>query len=342
MQRRLSNCDGVSSNGCEVDTSTDVSHCGRCGVACPDVANAAPYCSSGNCTFACIGDFADCDGDPSNGCEVDLSTSVSSCGSCGVPCPDVANAAPSCSGEQCSFTCNLGFGDCDGDPSNGYEADSSTDVLNCDSCGASCPNVANAASSCSRGQCGFTCNLGFGDCDGDPSNGCKVDTSADVSHCGSCTPCPDVANAVSSCSGGQCGFTCNAGFGDCDGDPSNGCETSFTTASHCGICGNFCADKVNGIGTCADSGHCFLACNVGFGNCNGIFDDGCEADFTSVQSCGRCRPQCPSDMLWRTMWNDMKRRVEPRTATTVQVMDVRRISVATTATVVVVSVHALL
>ena len=40
--------------------------------------------------------------------------------------------------------------------------------------------------------------------------------------------------------------------------------------------------------------------------------------------------------------DNVERRVEPRTATTVQVMDVRRISVATTATVVVVAVYALL
>ena len=35
----------------------------------------------------CVVDYADCDGDPSNGCEIDLMTSHSDCGECGHICP---------------------------------------------------------------------------------------------------------------------------------------------------------------------------------------------------------------------------------------------------------------
>jgi hypothetical protein len=33
---------------------------------------------------------------------------------------------------------------------------------------------------------------------------------------------------------------CSTGFGDCDGNPSNGCEVDLTTPTACGACGNVC------------------------------------------------------------------------------------------------------
>jgi len=44
-------------------------------------------CGAGECALpACAAGQADCDGDPSNGCEVDLANSVASCGTCGHLC----------------------------------------------------------------------------------------------------------------------------------------------------------------------------------------------------------------------------------------------------------------
>lgn len=37
------------------------------------------------------------------------------------------------------------------------------------------------------------------------------------------------------------GVLCEAGFGDCDGDPSNGCEQDLSERTHCGACGAVCA-----------------------------------------------------------------------------------------------------
>jgi hypothetical protein len=37
-----------------------------------------------------------------------------------------------------------------------------------------------------------------------------------------------------------CKPVCSSGFGDCDGNPSNGCEVDLTTPSACGACGNVC------------------------------------------------------------------------------------------------------
>lgn len=81
------NCDGVASNGCEVNTNTNVSHCGSCGNAC-SVANGTAGCSGGSCTVAsCDANFGNCDGSVGNGCEVNLLTNNSNCGSCGNACP---------------------------------------------------------------------------------------------------------------------------------------------------------------------------------------------------------------------------------------------------------------
>jgi hypothetical protein len=57
--------------------------------------------------------------------------------------------------------------------------------------------------------------------------------SADLATCGSsCTPCPSPPNATATCNGSTCGYTCNAGFGDCDGDTSNGCESTAIGAGN--------------------------------------------------------------------------------------------------------------
>ncbi len=55
--------------------------------------------------------------------------------------------------------------------------------------------------------------------------------------------CPMPANGAAGCFGGRCGVaSCATGFGDCDGNAANGCETDLrTTAAHCGACGAPCA-----------------------------------------------------------------------------------------------------
>ncbi|MDB4930014.1 MAG: uncharacterized protein JWM10_2498, partial [Myxococcaceae bacterium] len=55
------------------------------------------------------------------------------------------------------------------------------------------------------------------------------------------TPCPSAANAAAACAAGLCAITCNAGFGDCDGAATNGCEVDTSaSAAHCGRCGAAC------------------------------------------------------------------------------------------------------
>ena len=96
---------------------------------------------------ACPPGFADCDDDPGNGCEGALETSVDQCGACGRTCIAGPNAIAVCSAGDCADVCELGFGDCDGDPANGCERDLRTDLEHCGACSHGC------TSACDSGAC---------------------------------------------------------------------------------------------------------------------------------------------------------------------------------------------
>ncbi len=87
-----------------------------------------------------------------------------------------------------------------------------------------CPKPPNSTRTCVGAVCGFTCLANFADCDGNAGNGCEVNSLSDPTHCNSCTVACNSTNAMASCVAGACQVTCNPEFGDCDGDPSNGCE----------------------------------------------------------------------------------------------------------------------
>ncbi len=135
-------CDGAC-----VVTSTDRNHCGRCGNVCGARPNASAACAASTCVYVCGGSFSDCDRVATNGCEADTLTDARNCGTCGAMC-SFAHAAASCAAGRCVMgACAAGWGDCDGDPSNGCEAQFTTDSRNCGRCGTVCPTT------CSAGTC---------------------------------------------------------------------------------------------------------------------------------------------------------------------------------------------
>lgn len=69
-----------------VDLSTDVKNCGACKRVCAGGAHSVPSCAAGTCVLACDAGFADCNGQPADGCEVELAKDVKSCGACGRAC----------------------------------------------------------------------------------------------------------------------------------------------------------------------------------------------------------------------------------------------------------------
>jgi len=84
---------------CEIDTAHDANNCGNCGVHCPVPANGIAGCAGGACAIkSCDPPYDDCDHDPSNGCETDLSADPLNCGACGRSCA----AAAGCSSGRCT------------------------------------------------------------------------------------------------------------------------------------------------------------------------------------------------------------------------------------------------
>src|SRR5581483_7125297 len=142
--------------------------------------------------------------------------------------------------------------------SDGCETNTQSDTFNCGGCGTTCAR-SNATAVCSAGSCALgTCSSGFGNCDGVDSNGCETNLRTDLNHCGTCTSrCVAGAHvAVTTCSAGACTYACAMGYGDCDHNPLNGCETDLTSdVSNCGGCGHACGAVRNGTAACF-SGTC--------------------------------------------------------------------------------------
>jgi hypothetical protein len=111
-------CDGVVDNG--FDLNTDVTNCRTCGHVCA-LDHATPKCAAGDCEIAsCTMGYDNCNGAQSDGCETNLTNDVNNCGTCQHHCM-AAGATSSCVNSQCTFACQTGYLDLDGDPSNGCE-----------------------------------------------------------------------------------------------------------------------------------------------------------------------------------------------------------------------------
>jgi hypothetical protein len=249
-------CDANAANGCEADLN-DEAHCGSCGNACINL-HGTTGCEAGSCVPSCDPGFTDCDGDPDNGCETNTGSDPEHCGSCTGVCNPISQF---CNAGTCEISaCSPGRGECDGSPDVGCETDLETSVDNCGFCGNVC-QVANGSGDCAAGSCVVAgCNGNFGNCDGLGANGCETPLQSTTSHCGSCgSPCTN-AHGATSCAAGSCVPSCSSGWGDCDPNRRNGCETALNTISNCGMCGRVC--PANGGTPLCNAGVCGVQCDL--------------------------------------------------------------------------------
>ncbi|MDX2008599.1 MAG: MopE-related protein [Myxococcaceae bacterium] len=320
-------CDGID-NDCDgaVDEDfnrlTDVNHCGVCNRQC-QAANATAVCNQGVCGLGtCAPGRADCNGQYLDGCEVDISSNVLSCGQCNRVCV-TANATPACVTGTCRINaCNTGFADCNAQATDGCEVNVNTSLAHCGACGRACA-PANAVGVCSNGGCAIAnCNPGRWNLNGLLSDGCEyaclpsnggvercdgldndcdglVDEgfslSTDPANCGACgAVCSAPGVATATCVASQCQVaTCAAGRANCNGAFSDGCEVDTTSSvGHCGACGVTCSVPF-ATAACVASQCAVGTCNADRANCNGQVADGCEVDLRSTTAhCGACGNAC--------------------------------------------------
>ena len=213
------------------------------------------HCAANACVLTCAAGTGDCDGDPRNGCEVDLQRDPRHCLACATACASTPHADAVCAATGCGARCQPGFADCDGLATNGCEVELAVDAAHCGACGRACA-VANGQAQCAAGVCARArCNATFDDCDGVASNGCEARIDS-TTHCGRCG---NACTVNMLCTAGTCASSCAAGTTLCGAS----CVDTGTSATDCGRCGNACPSAPNAAPSCAAS-TCDTTCNAGY------------------------------------------------------------------------------
>lgn len=259
--------------------------------------------SAGHCTVqTCHAGWDDCNKDPVDGCETDLTGDKNHCGSCTTDCITQKGNGWICKAGTCEVNeCCPPPGDascatkqdCDGNKQNGCEVDLATDPNNCKTCGNVC-SLPHASSTCTQEICVVTaCDAGWDNCDANDANGCETNIAGDSANCGACKKACNATNGQPACVGGACQIACNTGFANCNNNAADGCEINVTNdVNHCNGCGNKC-NGTNGTPSCVTN-TCQIACNGGFSNCNNNASDGCEINTqTDKNNCNGCGNACP-------------------------------------------------
>jgi len=287
-----------------VGPSAELEHCGPGCAACGPGAN---RCGEGRCR---CGQEPECAQQPqplsccANAC-VDVDTALEHCGGCGVNCnAQVVHAeGVFCAAGGCDYgQCETGYLDCNGERSDGCEL--ASDLYHCGGCDDDCTDTAvylhTSEPSCAQGQCQYSCNAGYDDCDGEPGNGCEQPLSA-VEHCGGCN---------NDCTQTAAGPICRQVAED---EYACGCEALQDCPIDSLCCNNQCVVR-NAENQCAE---CGVACSILEGGlycvqaqervweCRCVEDADCRGDYAfSQEDCGvdnqcGCSPgeECDGSLL---------------------------------------------
>jgi hypothetical protein len=79
-----------------------------------------------------------------------------------------------------------------------------------------------------------------------------VNTDNSLLNCGGCgTNCPQVVHGTATCTSGQCGYQCDAGYASCNGS----CVDTTRDQLNCGGCGVKCATGEKCTGSVCTKAH---------------------------------------------------------------------------------------
>ena len=197
----------------------------------------------------------------------------------------------------CVSRCPTGFTSC-----GNACVDLARDAVHCGACDTRCPVLPNTtggacvASACVAGGC----SVGYGDCDGDVTNGCETSLTANDAHCGACgRACAVGAACVAGecvCPAGQtaCAGRCETLGTTCTSSGSGGCETAGTRVCTSVGAASSATPRTTGVctapsgGACAGDGTC--VCPAGQSACGGA----CVDVRTDIANCGACGSRCAS------------------------------------------------
>jgi hypothetical protein len=281
-------CDNDWTNGCDPLGTFD--HCADCSPCNPN-----DVCNGYVCAAECDNDETPCNG---------------TCCSQQVQTREPHGTVECNNNTFCVMDCEPGYGDCAGGLADGCET-LLDDPLKCRqtcqgpmvNCRLTVQNVETAT--CEIGICGYTqCKSEFGDCDGNVTNGCE-NFLRQVTFCGlncqdihDCTVEASNANGAF-CNNGVCDYaSCEFGFSDCNNIRQDGCETNLLdNRENCGQCNRLCQapNAKTELLLCANA-TCVIpqgACLDGFADCDGLYQNGCEANLDyDVLHCRTCDGDC--------------------------------------------------
>lgn len=242
---RVDECDAgfKECSGACVPTNDPATGCAEASCdPCPSSEGAAQCTAGGRCGYAACADGTKlCDGqcipyeDPKYGCASE------GCEPCALP----NSAGIECVAGECTVSgCKSGFKLCEGSNACVALTDTETGCGNLTSC-SPCLLPHAMQHICASGACyPSTCARGYSNCDGLAANGCETNTAQDPDNCNVCgEACPPRPNtsAISCVDGGCQVGRCDAGYLDCNGFFSDGCEVNrLTDSRHCGACAAAC------------------------------------------------------------------------------------------------------
>jgi hypothetical protein len=216
-------CDGNAANGCEADTRTSAAHCGALRPRVLPAPTPRRACAAGACAIAtCAAGFGDCDGNAANGCEADTAPAAPTAApAAGVRAP---NAAAVCAGRAAASPATAGFATATATRATAARSTPArARPLRRAAARLHAPTRrrparrAPAPSALRRGLRRLR-----------RQRGQRLRGRA---HCGGCGRVPAPANAAGGLRRGRVRRRVQrAGFGDCDGNAANGCETNLNTA----------------------------------------------------------------------------------------------------------------